>query len=719
MLVNPQYFREPALHYIKYKYYNNAPVGSYEFNEYWSLQKKYCKEGIKVGDTWIPGKMYFYLNFFPILKVPSKQDKASNKISATTIKQVGFADFWEVQLEWWLAKHIAWYGSVYNEKDKNHYIKPFEKSENLVKVYKSNMSSLLNESYNGGQHIVCAKTRGCGFSYMDAAEGAYNYNFIPKSKSFYLASNEGYLTDSKDGILPKVWDALEHLNQNTNSYWKKQAQEINNKLHRKASYITKDNEKKGYKSEVIGILVDESRKVRGARGLKITLEEFGSFPNALSVLDALLPLVEQGGYITGQISAFGTGGEKDANYIEGLETLFYQPSAYGQNGFMPFNNIWEAGGDTCGYFVPAFRATDKFFDDNGVCDSEAAKDFWNEQFEKRRRLKKSEELQKIKAERPFEPSDVFNRNVDNVLPALEAKEQYQKIKLSRLIQSNILYGDIQKKSKDKYEFVVTEDLPILDFPHKNNDDLKGCVTIFEQPYKDEYGQIPENLYFITVDPYAIDDAQDRTSLWVAYVHKREFNLSETFGDCIVASYIGRPRLLDECYKKTEGLSELYNCKIQSEIQGGGKALFDYFKNNQKLHKLEQEPLILSDNKETNVVRNRKYFMDTPTKVKLDGLLYFREWLLKPYTITDDGQELLNINKIKDLALLKEIMTFKLDGNYDRISAMIIAMFMYKEKETQEIELFKDKIKALDTNSYFNRRLFTDNNESSEETLSFF
>src|SRR6476620_10037430 len=70
-LVKTRYFSEAAIDYTKNKgFYTRAPIGSREYTEYWEMQEQRCMNGYKVGDLWISGRHYFYLNFTPILKVP-------------------------------------------------------------------------------------------------------------------------------------------------------------------------------------------------------------------------------------------------------------------------------------------------------------------------------------------------------------------------------------------------------------------------------------------------------------------------------------------------------------------------------------------------------------------------------------------------------------------------------------------------------------------------
>ena len=231
-LVNTRYFQEAAIDFRNNGgRYTLAPRGSKEYFEYWQMQDSRCENGYKVGDIWIPGRMYWYLNFTPMWKVPDsvalqaleeRRDKRGKVSKRTADKILDFPRFTEMQYEWWRFKHIAWNGGTF-----------------------------MGITSPGGKHICCAKTRGAGFSYMEAADGTYNYNFIEGSKSYYFASIEQYLT--KDGILNKVQEGLDWINTHC-PYWKQNRQKKNTLLHQKASYVDGFGTERGSMAEIMGVI---------------------------------------------------------------------------------------------------------------------------------------------------------------------------------------------------------------------------------------------------------------------------------------------------------------------------------------------------------------------------------------------------------------------------------------------------------------------------------
>jgi hypothetical protein len=683
MLTNTVYLSEAANDYKKNKgIYTKAPEGTREFKEYWKEHNRRCIEGYSVGDIKITGRNYFYLNFFPMWVIPESSLKNRNKVSAQVDKVQDFPRFMEVQYNWWWAKQIALKGI--SVEDYNNLGLQFAKvkPEHLV----------------GGKHIACAKTRGCGFSYMEAADGVYNYIFIPGSKSYYFASHQDYLI--KDGILTKAWDALEFLNTKTQRYFKRNRQVKDQVMHKRSSYLDKVGDEHGYKSEIMGTIVDDPNKVRGKRGIKLSFEEAGSFKNLKQAIEMARPLVEQGGFINGQISAFGTGGEEGPS-LEGLEAFFYHPDEY---NMMEFINIWEGEekiSTSCGFFVPADIASDKYIDADGNADRDAAREFHEGEREKKRKSKDPKGLDRRTAEFPFNPSELFQRINSNIFNIGETRKQIDRVKSNRdivgLIQNGILtYG------KDGLEFDPTADVtPILDYPHKQDGDLKGCITQIETPYKDQYGKTPDDLYFIVVDPFYKDDAEDKTSLGSIQVWMRSNIITGHTTDRKVAWFNGRPTL-DTFHRNIFLMAEYWNAKIQSEIAGGGQGIIDYARNKKLLHMLEFEPEMLHNKEIASNQKNRAYLMNMTTERKKLGIIYYADWLMTPIAITETGEVIYNLNREYDLGQLEEIRRYNDEDNFDRISCSILAMFMLKEKAAIEIQA-KQK-----TSSIFNRTFFSDN-----------
>jgi len=654
---NTSYFSEAANDFKRNGgVYTKAPKGTLDYKEYWAEHKRRCLEGYSVGDTRITGRHYFYLNFCPIKKTAKKEEGTWNVMRP---KELLFPSFWAIDYDWWWAKEIA--------------MKGMSKEE----VAKLQIEGLPIKDYTEGKNLCCLKARRAGFSYKEAADGVYNYNFIANSKSYYFASKREYLT--VDGILNKVTDYLSHLDTNTQNYWRKNRMEHNTMLHRKASYYDKNKDPRGYKSEIIGVIIDDPDKVRGKDGIKITYEEAGSFKNLKAALEISVPSTRDGATMTGQISVFGTGGEEGPD-IEGLEEIFSEPEAY---DMLEFNNIWESGMEdtVCGYFVPCTKANESFMDADGNIDMPAVTAFDDARRAKKKKLRDPKQLDRVIAEFPRNPSEALNRLSSTIMPVAEAQAQLRKVEKNIEIQSAILHGVLFQGPR-KVEFRPSNQIfPILKYPHKNDDKLEGGVSIFFPPDKDRYGVIQENRYITVVDPYYKDQAEDKTSLWAAYVIKQK-SFGDAYGDTIVANYIGRPEDLHICYRNTVLLAKMYNSKIQSEIAGGGQGLFSYLKQEKLLSMACSAPRILTNKEDEVVQKNRTIFMNISTGEKKNGFSYIANWLCKVRGLNEHGEPVLNIHMIYDVGLLREIIKYNPDPkkNFDRLSALCVGMYMLQEQE---------------------------------------
>lgn len=655
-LVNTRYFSEAAIDWKKNGgRYTTAPHGSRDYYQYWEEQDKRCKYGYKVGDTWISGRHYGYLNFFPISRVPEKvlmahlkeaQSKRGLISSTTSEKIISFPGFWEIDYEWWMFKHIAWYGGQF-----------------------------MGIESEGGKHMCCLKTRGAGFSYKEAWDGVYNYNFIDGSKSYYFAATEPFLIG--DAIMDKVQAGLDWINQYV-PYWKKNRQVKRTLMHQKASYLDEQGTERGTMSEIIGQIVDKASKTRGKRGRKATFEESGSFPHLEDAVEVCMGSMREGGAYVGQVSVFGTGGESGPG-IQGLENIFNAPEAW---DMLRFPNVWEEGlsGTECGYFVPCYRANTWFMDEEGNVDIMNAVGNDDLARAKKSRTGKPKDLDRRKAEYPRNPAEALQRLNGNGFNIAEIDKQINLIRSNIHVQGMLRYGRMLS-SGDLMILPKGTARPIEEYPHTAADDIRGCVTILEEPVKDQNNNVPPGIYEISMDPYYKEDAEDTTSLFSCKVWKTENTFDNKMVDMPVAWYAGRPQRLDEAYEQLFGLAKMYNAQIQGEISGGGQGVVTYAKTNRLLHRIENEPEMMHNKEIASKSAGNSFLMNMPTERKKLGLLYLEDWHMAPRAIDEKGNMICNIHRVYDIAWLREMKKFNpLIGNFDRISDAIIGMFQLKEKK---------------------------------------
>lgn len=602
--------------------------------EFWEEEKRRCLKGHKTSNDWIPGYYYFYLNYCPIPIVESKEEVQEDKrIRGERVKR--FPKVWDGDYEYF---------------------------------------NYLEQAEIEGEHGAILKTRGRGFSWKGGSMLDRNFFLIPDSKSYAVAFEKEYLT--ADGLLTKAWDIMDFINDNT--AWTKR-KTIDKDMHKRAGYHTlKDGKKieKGYKSEIIGIsLKDNPQRIRGKRGKLILYEEAGRFPQLLSAWQISRSSMEQGMITYGIQICFGTGGTADANF-DGLEELFYYPGAYNVH---TIPNIWDDGQEnkTCGYFSPEYMNMEGYYDKDGNSDAQGA--MAREMKERKKVAKEAKDrnaINRYMAEKPFKPSEAILRMEGVIYPVAELKSRLGYLEANDRIRNADFVGDIVvDEANGNMKWKENKDLvPIVDFPMRAGQSTNGCIVIFNPPYEDESNRPPVGMYIAGTDPYNQDKA-NTGSLGSTLVYDR-------VNKKIVAEYTGRPETGREYYENLRKLLLYYNCKTLYENQM--KGLFDYFESKSCLYLLADEPTIIHDIIDDSRV-SRKKGMHMTVGLKEHGEDMINTWLIQP---REDEPELMNLHKMRSIPLLKELVAYNQDGNFDRHIALL--MVMYYEAEIRKLKVIKSQ-----------------------------
>ena len=675
MLVNTQEFRREALHYKKHGYYNNDVPGTPAWREYWDEQKRRCLEGYTVGDTRITGDHYFYLNFYQILRVDETVDITGQK--GQVRKTEDFPAFWDGDYNFFWALEIAQFG-----------IEPEEYNKLSLGV---NILDL-----TGGKNMVVLKARGKGYSYKMGAILAKRFNLRKKCKVYAMADLEEYLT--KDGLLNKTWDGVDFLDKHTAWY---QPRLVDLMMHKRSGY--KKRERGGFvpagtQNEVIGVTFrNDWNKARGKRGEFILWEEAGKFPNLKRAWDIAEDSIRQGRYSTGCQLAFGTGGSEEQDF-EDLSLLYYEPEIH---NVIPFENIWdETSLGSSSYFVPAYQNLEGFMDENGTSDVEAAMEFMNGIRELKKKSGDPGSYDRYVAENPFNPQEAMLQTSTNLFPGRELLDQYNYVKAGTLNMKMASHGYLDYSARDGLlRFEPHGDAkPIVQFPHRKDDHLDGCITIYEPPVRVQ-GKIPRNMYIICHDPYDHDSSTSMESLGSTYVLKQTNKYSHTFNECIVACYVGRPPTQDEYNQNLFKLAEYYNAKIGFENDRGD--VIGYARRHRKLHMLEEEFEMLYKKELHSKNVSRNYGMHMTDRRSEQGEMYLRDWLNTVVNTYEDGRKKKILHYIYDLALLQELIKFRQGGNFDRVKSLMVGMYHQKE-------IFHKEVKAGTENrhrEFFERELY--------------
>jgi len=146
------------------------------------------------------------------------------------------------------------------------------------------------------------------------------------------------------------------------------------------------------------------------------------------------------------------------------------------------------------------------------------------------------------------------------------------------------------------------------------------------------------------------------------------------------------------------IARYYNCKVGFENDRGN--VIQYARTHKLLSWLQDEQDIYDKGEKVSNGLGRSYGMSMSNlKKKQQGALYLRDWLLTKRGIDVTGKVKLNLNLIYSVPLLEELIKFDYDGNFDRVSSLLIAMYYQKQIAPKGIEVPNY---VYNTDSFFSR-----------------
>ena len=638
-IINSDKFRQPAIFFKEHGCYTLAPRGTTDYVQYWERETQRCLNGFvsEDGDA-ITGYHYFYLNYSPIMKLKETQYVDRYGVERTRRERIfDFPSFWD--------------GDYY-------YFNAIEEAETL------------------GKHMAVLKCRQRGYSFKGASMLVRNYELIPGSKNFAVASEQKFLVG--DGILTKAWQIMDFIDKNT--AWSKQRLTAT-RMERVAGFKVKDEfgkeTEQGYLSAITGItLKNDPERLRGTRGKLVLFEEGGKFPGLETAWQIERPAVEtDDGVAFGLLIAFGTGGTEGAAF-DGLKNMFYHPDAFNVLGF---DNIWDDNAENtkCGFFAPSYwnlESNDgKYMDKDGNSfQKEAAERLIEERNKVREGGASQEAIDRFISERPMKPAEACLELGKNIFPKKLLMDQLTKIRTNTKLANMKHIVDL---AWDNGKVVATEKKSgdITTYPLKKDDKPKGSVVIWEYPIPDP----PFGLYIGGCDPYDHDESFTN-SLGSTFIFKR-VRAGEAWNDVIVAEYTGRPDTAEEYYENVRKLLVFYNARLLFENER--KGIYPYFTNKHCDYLLADQPdkIITEIFKDSKVQRRKGCHMTKQIRAYGEGLIL--EWLMEEY---EPGHP--NLERIYSEPLLEELIQTDGVKNVDRVIALCMTM-IYRE------ELFQVKVAA--------------------------
>ena len=649
-------FSPAAEFFKKHKCYTLAPRGTTDYNTYWEQETDRCLNGYIAPDgDYITGYHYFYLNYSPIMKLEEvKYTDRNGNIRTRRERILDFPRFWDYDYYYYNA---------------------------------------IEEAEDQGKHMSVIKSRQRGYSFKGASMLVRNYELIPGSKNFAVASEQKFLIG--DGLLTKAWQIMDFIDKNT--AWAKQRL-VSTRMERVAGYKVTDEfgkqTEQGYMSSISGItLKNDPERIRGTRGKLVLWEEGGKFPGLLDAWRIEQPSVEtDDGVAFGLMIAYGTGGTEGASFT-GLKELFYKPEAY---NVLAFPNIWDDNAEqtNCGFFVPSWSNLESFDKDGNYIYMDKDGNSLREKaienlIEQRNKIKdggaSQQSIDRFISERPIKPQEAILELGKNIFPRKLLMDQLTRIRTNTKLRNMKHVVDLNWDGNGQIIATEKKSGDITEYPLKNGDKPTGSIVIWEYPVKNP----PFGLYIGGCDPYDHDDSFTN-SLGSVFIFKR-VKAGEAWNDVIVAEYSGRPDTAEEYYENVRKLLVFYNARLLFENER--KGIYPYFTNKHCDYLLADQPdkIISEVFKDSKVQRRKGCHMTKQIRAYGEGLIL--EWLLEEY---EPGHP--NVERVYSEPLIQELIENDGVKNVDRVIALCMVMIYREElyqvkvsqsqEQNKQVELFE-------------------------------
>lgn len=681
---------------------------------YWSTQVRRCIEGYWSSGKWMPGPLYFYVNFFNInrenknsgglvLGKPDLSDLEWEDAYYYT-EACGFSGFagdptHTCDRKFGPEKEFALkLGRVTQEEiDKVEYI---DAREYLRKNHGTDLGKPLFR--NHAKHIMKLSGRGLGKSYISAAYISHNFMFdgatdyddyvihlklrTPLNSASVVGAEEAkYSMD----LLGKVKVGLEYL---------PGSMEIGGRFFPSPlAPLTEGSlmPAKNFKSSTTGSLIhhrifgEDPLSANGTRPNRAFLEEVGFLSSVVQTWGALESTQQAFEKKTLVIYALGTGGMMKGGAAMFAREVFYNPDDY---NCISFDDEWENKGRIC-YFVPATHGLREFKQGpNKITNVPLALSYIETRREDAKKANNSIRYLTEIINSPLKPSEIFMSADSNFFPVADLKSVLADLEVSQGRLDASWKVDLEMHKEGFPEAKPSNKKPIREFPLTKNSSMDACIEVWERPKKDNNGMVPYGRYWAVNDPVDDDgNTNVRRSLQSSFIY-------DSWTDRLVAEYSARTYLAEEYYENLRRLVIYYNAELLYE--NNKKGLFAYFRSKNSLHRLLPSPEILKEQQLVKIegITNKTLGVNMSNdKIKLFALNQYKSWMEKE-AYDDEGVK--NMAKIRSLGLLKETISYSPDMNCDRISAILVLMLLIADRGDKSLKQKNTSIKTASSSSFW-------------------
>lgn len=581
-----------------------------------------------------------------------------------------------------------------------------------------------------GLHLIIDKTRRGGFSYIMAADSSNEVNLSKHKVVIHVAADNKYLI-KQGGLSDFAVNNLKFFEEKT-------------PFKRGIYSPTTDSFKLGYRMKN-GVEADDSWSSSllsvsannnpdcaiGKDAVTIKVEELSTMQNFDELMNVTEPTMTVGTRTTGTLMAWGTA---TAANMQIFEQNFYNPRAF---RFMAFENVWDndARNEVCGFFKSYAWGLEgeidgvKGFDEDGNSNLRIGlKLAARERIEKKKTAKTFAEYLNYLGQRALFPAESFSSASENIFSSEALNKFEDKLRVDnsyKFYTDGELFEDGTKKIYFKSNArirIENPDMKTYDYiqgvPRRGNEDPHGCIRVWFAPeYEEIYindrliRSILPGTYVAVYDPVGID--KDKKEITDRHSHNSIFVIEmprerNGFKPKLCAAYYGRTERLEEADEKFYRLCKWYNCIGTGLVEINRGETVSNFRKWKATKYLGYEPLYVWDSAVKEKVSTSYGYNIGSGPKKLDGLRLLKEFLYEVIGKNEFGEDIYVFERFLDYQTILELKKFNAEGNFDRISSLILLGIYWKSidiKGKRELASRKKVTEENDKTDIFNRQWF--------------
>lgn len=582
-----------------------------------------------------------------------------------------------------------------------------------------------------GLHLIIDKTRRGGFSYIMAADSSNEVNLSKHKVVIHVAADNKYLI-KQGGLSDFAVNNLKFFEEKT-------------PFKRGIYSPTTDSFKLGYRMKN-GVEADDSWSSSllsvsannnpdcaiGKDAVTIKVEELSTMQNFDEFMNVTEPTMTVGTRTTGTLMAWGTA---TAANMQIFEQNFYNPRAF---RFMAFENVFDndARNEVCGFFKSYAWGLEgeidgvKGFDEDGNSNLRIGLQLAaRERVEKKKTAKTFAEYLNYLGQRALFPAESFSSASENIFSSEALNKFEDKLRVDnsyKFYTDGELFEDGTKKIYFKSNArirIENPDMKTYDYiqgvPRRGNEDPHGCIRVWFAPeYEETYigdrliRSILPGTYVAVYDPVGID--KDKKEITDRHSHNSIFVIEmprerNGFKPKLCAAYYGRTERLEEADEKFYRLCKWYNCIGTGLVEINRGETVSNFRKWKATKYLGYEPLYVWDSAVKEKVSTSYGYNIGSGPKKLDGLRLLKEFLYEVIGKNEFGEDIYVFERFLDYQTILELKKFNAEGNFDRISSLILLGIYWKSidiKGKRELASRKKVTEDNDKTDIFNRQWFT-------------